>query len=103
MYNSSATRSRFMSSLNGSPVLHTRDIDTHHCPPHLFDAALPADQDALTALLASGAAAFVHATIVEQLNELIETREATRDLEPEELRERVNSHIGTPELSCYGT
>ena len=92
-----------MSSINGSPVLHMRDIDTQHWIPHLFDAALPTDQNALTALLASGAAAFVHDTIVEQLNELIETREATRDLEPEELRERVNTHIGTSDLSCYGT
>jgi molybdopterin/thiamine biosynthesis adenylyltransferase len=70
--------------------------------PLIFDAAAPSDERQILDLLRTGVVQSVHDTLVAQLDELIETREPGRDLSAQEIRDRVETHLGQVSPDQYG-
>ena len=71
--------------------------------PRLYDPTRADDRRELEGLLASGAALFVHDTLLEQLAELEQSREPARKLSPAEVEARVAAHLGGRSPIEHGT
>ena len=70
--------------------------------PVILDPSDPGHHRELDELVASGAALFVHDTLVEQLEELVQSRAPARKLSAAELGERVADHLGGRAPFEYG-
>lgn len=70
--------------------------------PLLFDRCDEEQRDALDELVRSGAIEFLHDTISQQLGELLETREPSRDYTGEELADHVARHLAGVPVVDYG-
>lgn len=83
--------------------LHSSGTGDTAWRPRLFDLSLHRDHEELSQLLKSGQVLFCHDEIIEQLKDLVQTREPSLDLEEDEIKKRVEQHLGGTDPLEYGT